>query len=388
MLNENLGYYIVDNLKFSSKVDALLYSKTTNKPVQWYFHNKVFNKYNWEKEPEFNLDFYYDKRARELREKYDYIIISYSGGSDTNNIVQAFIRQNLHIDEIVTNHITKATNSFLVMDKSVTNSWNFNAEHELQAMPRLKEISEKCPNTKITILDVSDVVLNSINQFDDVDWVLKRNDHMSVGQLFRYNYLHFANIKKEFDRGKSVAIIVGLEKPKTFIIGNKFYMSFNDAVANITTINDFNVDYTNVNVEMFYWSSDTLDMMCKQAHVIKRWLEVNPQMLFAWKNKGASFKNLRLIHEKVLRPVIYTTWNDDWFQTDKSTEWWHTEFDTWFRNNKEFEGQYQKWLRGINYLGEMFSDKIHRRADGTPDSFHQFRHSYYIGEMRNDVIQF
>jgi hypothetical protein len=274
------------------------------------------------------------------------------------------------------------------MDKSVTNSWNFNAEHELQAMPRLKEISEKCPNTKITILDVSDVVLNSINQFDDVDWVLKRNDHMSVGQLFRYNYLHFANIKKEFDRGKSVAIIVGLEKPKTFIIGNKFYMSFNDAVANITTINDFNVDYTNVNVEMFYWSSDTLDMMCKQAHVIKRWLEVNPQMLFAWKNKGASFKNLRLIHEKVLRPVIYTTWNDDWFQTDKSTEWWHTEFDTWFRNNKEFEGQYQKWLRGINYLGEMFSDKIHRRADGTPDSFHQFRHSYYIGEMRNDVIQF
>ena len=46
------------------------------------------------------------------------------------------------------------------------------------------------------------------------------------------------DIKKEFDRGKSVAIIVGLEKPKTFIIGKKFYMSFNDAVANITTIND------------------------------------------------------------------------------------------------------------------------------------------------------
>jgi len=385
MINKDLGYYVCNFIEFSSKIDALIYSKTVNKPVEWIFHNDLFKLYNWEVEPEQSLDYYYDKRAKELREQYDYIVLSYSGGSDTHNILESFIRQGLHIDEIVTNHLSKATKRLTVLDPTIKDSWNFAAEHELQAIPRLKYISEKLPKTKITILEVSDIVLNSMNVFDDVDWVLNRNDHLSIGQLFRYNYFHFSNIKKQFDKDLKVAIIVGLEKPKTFVANDKFFISFNDAVANITTINDFNDDYTNVKVEMFYWSKDTLPMMSKQAHVIKKWLALNPHMMYAWDSTSnpqfSLYKMTRLVHEKVLKSIIYSTWNENWFQTDKSTGWWHTEFDTWFRTNPELKKEYDKWERGLCYLQETLPDLVVSNSNGSPDTLKAFKHSYCLGNI-------
>ena len=384
MINKDLGYYTCGGIEFSSKVDALIFSKTVNKPVNWVFHNVLFSNYNWEIEPEHSLDFYYDKRARELREQYDYLILSYSGGSDTHNILESFIRQGLHIDEIVTNHMSKATKSMTVLDTSVKNSWNFSAEHELQAVPRLKYISEKLPKTKITVLDVSDIVLNSMNVFDDVDWVLNRNDHLSVGQTFRYNYFHFSNIKKQFDKNLKIGIMVGLEKPKTFVDAGKMYIRFGDASVNITSINDFNDDYTNVKVELFYWSKDTLPMMCKQGHVIKKWLQLNPHMLHAWDivdpKKYTGYKMNRLVHEKVLRSVIYSTWNEEWFQTDKALAWWHTEFDTWFRTNKDLTKEYSMWQRGLDYIESIIPESL-VYSDGVADSFKIFSHIYCLGDV-------
>ena len=379
MINKNLGYYRCNQVDFSSKVDALLYSKIVGQSVEWMFHQDVFDAYPWHIEPMETLDQLYDRRARELREKYDYIILSFSGGADTNNILESFIRQRLHIDEIVINHMTEATQKFTVVDRSVKNSWNFAAEHQLQGKPRLQYIHTHLPNTKITELDVSHSVLGSLKQFNDADWVLGRNDHLSVGQLFRYNYFHFGQIKKNFDLGKQVAIIVGLDKPRTFIKDNMFYLKFIDTVANITTINDFNQDYTNVTTELFYWSPSCADMICKQAHVIKHWLEATPQRQKFWDTP--SFSTVRLYHERWLRNLIYTTWDNSWFQTDKATDWWNTEFDTWFRINPEFSKDFQAWKNGIEFLAEQLPNLIRRNKQGQADSLLQFFSVYKIGTM-------
>jgi hypothetical protein len=388
MINKDLGYYVCNGVEFQSKIDALIYATTADKEVHWMFHNDLFQQYSWEIEPQESLDYFYDKRARELREQYDYIVLSYSGGSDTNNILEAFLRQGLLIDEIITNHITKATSAITVLDPNVRNSWNFAAEHELQAVPRLKYISEKSPRTKITILDVSDIVLNSMNQFDDVDWVLKRNEHLSIGMLFRYNYFHFANIKKQFDKNLKVAIIVGLEKPKTCISQDGLYMSFMDTVANITTINEFNSDYDNVKVEMFYWSKDCLPMLCKQAHTIKKWLEENPKMMLYWRLhatiNGVYFDAgdlNRLVHEKVLPNVVYTTWDKKWFQTNKSIFLWNTDFDTWFRKDPNLNRHKELWKRGVSFLEEKIPNYIVYK-NHLPDRTRVFKHNYYIGKMK------
>jgi hypothetical protein len=380
MIKKHLGYYTCNGKEFQSKVNALIYSKVTNQPVKWVFHDQVYDSYNWAREPAESIDALYDRRAKELREKYDYLVLSYSGGSDTHNILESFIRQGLHIDEIVTNHMTEATKSVTILDHSATQSSNFAAEHQLQAVPRLQYIYDHLPKTKITTLDVSDVVLNEMSKFDDAEWVVNRNDHLSIGQLFRYNYFHFGNLKKQFDKNLSIGIIVGLDKPKTYIDdNNNFWLYFIDNVANITTVNDFNSDYTNTTTELFYWSNESADMVCKQAHVIKRWLDMNPDKQEYWRN--VDYTKMRLYHEKILRDLIYTTWNNDWFQTDKSVNWWHTEFDTWFRTNPEFSKQYSQWESGINYLADKLGDKFILSNGSKPDSFIKFKKSYCIGKM-------
>jgi hypothetical protein len=385
-VNRNSGYYVCNGVEFNSKVDAMLFSKVSNQPVQWMFHQDFFSKYPWHIEPAQTLDELYDKRSRELREKYDYIILSYSGGSDSNNILESFLRQGLHIDEIVTNHMSGATSKMTVLNPAVKDSWNFAAEHDLQAMPRLKYVSEKSPRTKITILDVSGDVRNSMLGFDDVDWVLHRNDHLSIGQLFRYNYFHFGSIKKQLDKNLKVGIIVGLDKPKTYLDkDNNFMMFFNDATANITTIDDFNTDYDNTSVELFYWSPEAADILCKQCHIIIRWLEKSPRMQEVWKHAHAF--EFRKHYEPILKQLIYTTWDNNWFQAEKSSSWFHTEFDTWFRNDQSLKKEQENWKRGIQYLIDSVPDQIIYGKTGRPESLKQFKYEYLIKKVNNEIIR-
>ena len=380
MSNIDNGFYRCNNKAFPSKVNALLYSKTINKPIEWVFHDDVYSTYDWGVEPTDSLDELYDRRARELREKYDYLILSFSGGSDTNNILECFIRQGLHIDEIVTNHISRVTRSTTILDSANQSSSIFAAEHELQAIPRLQYIHKHLPKTKITVLDVSDVVFNGIK--DDVSWVLDKNDHLSVGQLFRYNYFHFGDMKRQFDKDLRVAIITGTDKPRTYIQDDCLYLYFLDSVANITTIDDFNKEYTNITNELFYWSAETAPMICKQAHVIKRWLEANTSEQEHWRNINPT--KVRLYHERILRTLLYSTWDNNWFQADKSVNWWHTEFDTWFRTNDEFSDKYKLWQQGITWLSDKLGNLVETK-NGVPDTFVKFRKVYQIGKIKSTL---
>ena len=381
MIDKNLGFYKCKGVDFQSKIDACTYSQICKQPITWVFHNDVYDHYNWHIEPEAGLDQLYDLRARQLREQYDYLVLSYSGGADSNNILESFIRQGLHIDEIVTNHVTKATKSITVLDTTVTSAWNFGAEHELQAVPRLQYIQKHLPRTKITVLDVSDSIVDTLRKIDDPRWVLGRGDKLSVGQSFRYNYFYFAEIKRTLDQGASVAIVVGTDKPKTFIRDHDLYLSFVDRVVNIANINDYNREYTNTKVELFYWAETTAPLICKQAHVIRRWLEANPNEQEFWQERNIKTDVVRLHHERRLRDILYTNWNSDWYQADKSTSWWHSEFDTWFHSNQEFASESAAWRRGLDFVVDRVPDYVVRDQSGTPDGLQLFKNNYKIGAI-------
>lgn len=375
---DSLGHYICNGQRFDSKINACIYSSTVNKPVQWIFNQDTYSTFPWWIEPTESLDELYDRRAREIREQYDYIVLSYSGGSDSHNILESFIRQGLHIDEIVTNHISDITKNSVIVDPNCQRSSNFSAEHQLQAVPRLQYIYDKLPKTKITVLDVSKLIIDSLDSFKDESWVLDRKDNLQVGGAFRYNYFYFDSFKKQFDKNKTVAIILGVDKPKTKIVDNLFLVYFNDSTANVISTNDTN-EYPNVTVELFYWSKTTAPLVCKQAHVIKRWLELNPEMKQLWRQDD--YKTVRLIHERFLRKLIYSTWDDRWYQADKGINWWHCEFDDWFHTNTEFEKQQEVWERGINYLVNNAKDYITCNEINKPDGLKQFTQFYFIGNI-------
>ena len=178
--------------------------------------------------------------------------------------------------------------------------------------------------------------------------------------------------------------IVGVDKPKSYITkNNEFFVSFNDSTANIVSIFTFKNEFTNISNVPFYWAHDTAKMVCKQAHAIKHWLEVNPHLQKYWYMPNTTI--VRKVHEKLLRNVLYTTWNDNWFQTEKGTSFWNSEFDTWFHKEKSLEREYTQWKRGLEYLAKKIPDYILYR-DNKVDGLIPYRHSYYVGKMTTNIF--
>lgn len=385
-MNKKLGYYSCNGLEFDSKIQACIYATKVNKPLDWHFNDLEFKNFDWTNEPIETLDQLYDRRARDIREKYDYVVLSYSGGSDSNNILESFLRQNLLIDEIVVNHMTKA-NKAVVLDTTNKSSWNAGAEFELQTVPRLQYIKNVSPRTKITVLDLSDNVFDTLNKASDASWVESKREPLNVSGATRYNYTYFKEVRNQFDRSKSICLILGIEKPRTYIKKNQFYILFSDKSANIASASDHLTEYDNATVEYFYWDPDALPIMCKQAHVIKRWLEAFPQYKPLWTpvDRADLFTKHRLIHERMYRNIIYTTWNEDWYQADKAIKDWNSEMDTWFISLYNNTKEYKIWQEGVNYVADNAKDYVMFR-DNSFDGLKTFLNNYYIGNMNDKQI--
>ena len=379
----------MDGMEFSSKIQACIYGTRHNKSVKWVFNDDVFTSFDWTTEPEETMDQLYDKRARDLREMYDYIIISYSAGADSHNVLSAFLRQNLHVDELIINTMSKGNEKFATISPNEFSAKNSPAsEHVLQAMPRLKEISDKHPNIKITIMDLTDYLFDSFNKVDNASWVLQKRESLDPINATRYNYLHVNEVQRRFDKDKKIAVIMGVEKPRVYISkDNNVFIMFNDRSTNITAVDDHITEYNNATVEYFYWHPSCAKMICKQAHVIKKWLEAFPKNQERWMDSQPQLgRCYRLLHERVYRTLIYTTWDNAWYQADKSMGDWYNEFDSWFIEGHKDTNAYRVWQEGLGYVRDNASAYLAIK-DGFAMGLTNFCKYYVIGPLKHGIIR-
>jgi hypothetical protein len=295
----------------------------------------------------------------------------------------SFIRQGIHIDEIVVNTMEKGWKPYTIIDPTNKSSVNSGAEHYLQTVPRLKEIEKYIPNTKITICDLTDYVSESLLATGDASWVLEKREALNPIGITRFNYIYFNEVRKRFDKEKRIGIVLGVEKPKSLIHKGQFWIRFNDRAANMVTIIDHVKDYDNSELEYFYWSPDCIPMLIKQGHVIKKWLEVNPEFQKYWDTNRTDFKTVRLYHERLLRTVVYpTTWNNNWFQADKAVKDWYSEFDDWFFKGTVGTDANRIWHDGIDYITHSLGPYLKYDTDTNKvDGLKLFSKSYLIGNM-------
>ena len=91
------GFYRVGNQKFYNKIEALMAGDMQNIHPTWDFHDEHFSRFNWAKEPEQELGYWYSLRCQQIRDKYSYITLHFSGGSDSHNILTHFYKNNIQI---------------------------------------------------------------------------------------------------------------------------------------------------------------------------------------------------------------------------------------------------------------------------------------------------
>ena len=84
-------YYFDDGSRFSSKIEALQYSLKLQKNFRLYYFDEVFSSIDWSIEPLNTLQYHYKQQAQRIRDEYDYVILCYSGGADSTNILETYV---------------------------------------------------------------------------------------------------------------------------------------------------------------------------------------------------------------------------------------------------------------------------------------------------------
>jgi len=122
-------------------------------------------------------------------------------------------------------------------------------------------------------------------------------------------------------------------------------------------------------------------MLSKQGHVLKKWLENNQLLISKWYSKNLTPENWFNFQEPLIKSLIYTTWNSNWYQADKPISDWNCEYDNWFFKNHNESLAYHNWMLGVDYLKNNMFRFVKLNKLGVADSLKPFYHTFKIGKI-------
>ena len=244
--NPKLGFYTVGDNNFYSKPLALIEATKTGHFPHWNFNNEIFGSQQWHQEPATDLKELYRIRAQQIRDRYDYIRLEFSGGGDSSTALYSFVLNGIHLDEVVFRY-PKTGEKDVHVDVHNTNAENTLSEWTFAARPMLHWIKTNYPAIKITIHDYSTDMLAGSH---DETWVFDSKDYFQPGHSFKHNNLAVKDHQVLADAGKQICILYGIDKTKICIRDNQWYVYFMDIQANHA--NGVVQEYTNLTNEYFF----------------------------------------------------------------------------------------------------------------------------------------
>ena len=355
MNKDRLGYYRVGWKKIPNKTLALIEQKKTGYEIEWIFNDNVYGSIDWSIPIETPLMELYKKRALQLREQYDYLVMYYSGGADSTNALHAFIDNNIFIDELIMHlpaPVEKTVNGY------DTSNLNYYSEVEYAAIAHLKKYKNNLhPDTKIKVKDFSETGIELLNKDDWFDTSPLGLSVSISGILRQVTQEYDAHYLKIIDGGKCTAYIMGIDKPLVWNDGTDYYGFFMDTSA-YHYINpvDFNKSASlidTVTTEFFYWTPDMPEIVIKQAQEIKKYYESN--LLLKYMSQESLTRHITEYRD-ILHPAIYPDYTCEKFQTEKPSTHIKRPMDNWFWATASNRVQ-NNYLDTIKYIGQNTNSK-------------------------------
>jgi len=270
------GYYSVGDFKTYTKFEAIQISITTGQEVHWHFNDEIFESCDWTKEPVETLPEIYRRRAQQIREKYDYIVLLLSGGSDSTNLIHSFIDNNIPVDEILCVH---------ELDGAKNKHWYMTGEVFYSALPLLDRLLSGNSFTKVRLVDASEWTYNAItglNEESRLKTYYEFNTSHNIGNLARLRLLRekITDFKSIIDSGKKLCLVWGEAKPNIFFDQKtqKHKFKFEEMSYDMICPPHWQKeDRAGYHDEMFYHSPNCPELMIKQAHTLLKYLKDVPK---------------------------------------------------------------------------------------------------------------
>ena len=376
--NPKLGYYKVGDKIFYSKPQAYIYATETNQWPEWKFNLSTYARIDWTQEPETSIQELYRMRAQQLRDKYDWIRVEASGGGDSTTAIFSFLLNRIHLDEVVFRY-PKTGEKDVTNDPFNTKAENTLSEYQFAAQPLLNWIKTNFPKTIVRIHDFAENMLSEEYTRDE-SWVFQTRHWFQPAHGDKHNQFNVPEHRALLDSGKSVCALMGIDKPRVALIDNNWYSFYSDVHTNHA--HPIIGEYTNLTNELFYWTPDFPEIVVKQSHLVKKWFDL-PQNSHL--KHVVDFANMasvarRTAYEQIVKSVIYPDYDLETWQTNKPTNSFYNEMDTWFHVNFKDTKLYRAWDAGLQFLLDKIDPKYFEYELGRPTGLTlSFSPMYYLG---------
>ena len=266
MLNYH-SWYTVEDQQYYNKNQAFIAAGGDLSKIKLHFMEDYWDSVDWQSEPTETWQELYALRAQELRDKYNYVALWYTGGYDSHTILQTFIKNNITLDEIV---IYDKNDMFV--DSGIL--------HAMSTAYRVKR--DHYPNLHVNIIKWDYSELGKLYKDWGNDWIYKiiGNHSRITKSTMHYTKTVFNHTQQTFRNDSNRCDITGHEKCKLYMYDNKWYTFFMDVDLS---------NYVGSNHVTFYFDKK---IYVKQVYNAIRWFEslpeFNPELVHDIQGRDAS----------------------------------------------------------------------------------------------------
>jgi hypothetical protein len=365
LLNGNpYGYYTVGEQHYLNKVEAVYNASITNQEVSWDFHHDIFTKMDWTKRPHGTVLEAYKERAQQIRDKYDYVIVHFSGGMDSFTVLDSFLSNGIHVDEVFTRW-SHTVRKYKDADPNDLDESNLGSEFEYAVMPVLDYIQKHYPSVNIVIDDISEHLEQDFQEDD----IFLSNQYQSMSTFFRFNRKSEKELE-QVKQGKRIGVVYGYDKIRCHVYQGNFYAYFRDNIGGVDT------DPTR-NVELFYWTRDMPQLPILQAHTLKEYIQNN--IVFTDLDRPMTGKLSYQEYREIYQQACYPAYNIDTFQVDKALGSLVWKSDFWVvKHNPRY---FQSWRWATNQFLNKINSQYINKLNGMPVGLKPFvSHRFLVAE--------
>lgn len=381
------GYYQIGDAVALHVGPACQEATRSKQPIHWNFNEEVYNNFNWRSRLNLPITELYRIRAQQLRDKYDYLILWFSGGADSTTILQSFVDNGIHLDEVMvawprSQTAGKYTPSLNIAAENMLSEWDYSIE------PKLKWLEKNYPNVKITVLDQ---LANPDRNEDYADtWTIVEKNGLAT--IDRQRLMDNA-LKDRYKKYKNIASISGSAPPEIHIMDNRWLaVSFFSEYATAGTAkSDYLLDGTPRNVEFFFWTPDLPELIREQGHIILDHLNSNPAdksifLQYEVKNHYEKLTDSQLLELRriLIKKLVYPQWDMSTFQVSKpkNAHLYSTQYN-WFYANPGSNYYLEGWHAAIKSQLSMIDPAIMENKNNEI-YYPRFRSKFYpIGRLNS-----
>lgn len=278
MINE-LQYRVGSNTTYS-KVEAAALAHGDFSKVYFNFMDSTFLNHSWVRPLE-SWDDLMKRRCYQLREKYNYLCLWFSGGWDSTTVLETFIKHGIKLDEIA------------IYDRTY-----FDGDTEVaSAVEYAKSVkAHHMSDVKISLIPIKPEHSHQVYEKYGDQWIFTPGCSLMYPKTHRYFIEHelddTKSIRAENDRRGN---IWAHDKSKVLLYDNKWY-----AFAADTSM----TPYFNTDCELFFCTAELPELYILQTHMAIDFFEY--MML---KNKKVDTELSHNIQGNKVTDEDYKLWN-------------------------------------------------------------------------------